>query len=173
MTSVTLTAERIPDVAGVQVRHRAAPRRWRALVATATALAVVATGLGCIVVGEVQADAQYRAARQSLYSTQQQMALARAQLASARGAVGLADAQVAQTAAALTDDRTALAEAQTALARTEANVRADGTTIIGLRTCLEGVERALNALSVGDARSAIAALDAVSTSCQGALSDDG
>jgi hypothetical protein len=170
MTSATVTVERRPDVATV---GRALPWRWRALVTRAIALAMMATGLGCVVVSETQADTQFSDSQRSLHSTQHQMELALAHLASARRDVGLVDAQVARAAAALTNDETALGEVQSALARAQTTVQAAGTAITGLRTCLGGVEGALNALSVGDQRSAVDALRAVSSSCQGALGDDG
>ncbi len=61
-----------------------------------------------------------------------------------------------------------LAADQTQLARAQAKVFAQGVSISQLDTCLSGVEKSLNQISLGDQTEAAATLSGVSTNCQNA-----
>jgi hypothetical protein len=65
-------------------------------------------------------------------------------------------------------DTAQLASVQAQLASTEANVFANGVSINDLDTCLSGVERALNQISLNDQVDAASTLDGVAASCRAA-----
>jgi hypothetical protein len=59
------------------------------------------------------------------------------------------------------------------LSAAQAHVTQQASLITSLQACLVGVEQALNELAVGNQASAIAALNAVSTSCTAAEASSG
>jgi hypothetical protein len=144
-------------------------RPWRALLAAL----VVAAALGYVASNEVRTDHTFDHTRQSLNATQQQLTTVQADLTQLRHTLRSLDGQAVQTKAALTSDFAQLLHTEVALAKSEGTVSSQGTTISTLQLCLGGVTQALNALSVGDQQTAIAALNDVSASCQSAVVDNG
>jgi septal ring factor EnvC (AmiA/AmiB activator) len=140
---------------------------------SAIAVVTFALGMGFFARNEIQTNTQFDNAHRSLNLTRRQIKMVRADLASVRQDLFLVDGQVHQTATALATDTTQLHEVQAALTNAQANVSTQGSDITALQSCLGGVEQALNALSVGDQGSALAALGTVSTSCQSAVAADG
>ena len=74
---------------------------------------------------------------------------------------------------ALSQDTSQLLGAQTSLAAAKAHVTQQALLIGSLKTCLAGVEQALNELAVGKQSGAIAALNSVSASCSAAEASSG
>ena len=145
-------------------------RRW---ILAAVAFVVLAGALGYLVGNEVQANTQFDQAHHSLDVTRIRIARVDVQLASVRRQLTGLQGQVTQDSATLAADTNKLNSAKVALADAEANNSRQNAVITDLDTCLGGVEEALNALSVGDQSHAVAALDAVSASCDSAVAADG
>jgi hypothetical protein len=135
--------------------------------------ALVAAALGYLIDDEVQAHHQFDRAQTSLGVTRHQTSNVSAQLATLHRNLGLLTAQVGNDATALSQDASQLKGAQAALAAARAHVSQQSSQIASLTTCLGGVERALNALSVGRKARAIAALESVSASCSNAAASSG
>ncbi len=136
--------------------------RW--IVGLALA-ALLAASLGYLVDDQVRAHDQLDHARSSLGVTKHQTKITSAELADLRRELDLLTKQVGSDTTALNQDGSQLKGAQAALAAAQAHVAQQDTRITSLATCLGGVERALNALSVGKRPRAIAALESVSASC--------
>jgi hypothetical protein len=136
---------------------------------------VVAFGssVGALVHNEVQANAQYTATHLSLTSLQHHLKVVLADVTSARRGFDANNSQLHQVTALLANDTAQLQAAQTELGDAQGHVAAQGISINDLHSCLGGVEQALNALSVGDQGSAIAALDLVAASCLRAVAPIG
>ena len=77
------------------------------------------------------------------------------------------------TVDALAEGTTKLDGARTALVNAQANVTQQSSATVNLHTCLGGVERALNALALGDPNGAVGALTAVAGSCSSAVTAGG
>ncbi len=140
---------------------------------SAAAFAVFAAGLGYLTGNETQANTQQVEAHRSLNLERQRIETTLAELASVRGNLDAINDQVSQSTTALADDALELLAAQSALAQAQVHVAAQGSSITALQSCLAGVEQALNALSVGDQGSALAALDVSTASCQSAVASGG
>jgi chromosome segregation ATPase len=149
-------------------RHRR--RRW---VVSVVAVVLVAVALGHLIDDQVQARHRYDRAQASLGVTRHQTGTVSAQLAGLRRNLALLTSQVGSDTTALNQDVSQLQGAQAALAAAEAHVSQQSSQITALRTCLGGVERALNALSVDKQARAIAALKSVSSSCSKAAASGG
>jgi hypothetical protein len=80
--------------------------------------------------------------------------------------LGNAEARLASTESSLASAQAGLASSQAGLANADANLALQGASITALNTCLGGVERALNQISVTDQQGAVSSLSAVSESCQ-------
>lgn len=137
------------------------------------AVLVVVAALAYVASNEVQTDRTLDHTRQSLTATQQQLSTVRTDLAQLRHALSVVNGQAVQTKAVLTSDFAQLLSTEVALAKSEGTASSQGTAISTLQLCLGGVTQALNALSVGDQPTAIAALNDVSASCQSAVVDNG
>ena len=135
--------------------------------------ALLAAALGFLVVDHVEAQDRTDVARSSLGVTTHQTKTTSAELADLRRDLDLLTKQVGSDATALNQDGSQLRGAQAALAAAEAHVSQQDTRITSLRTCLGGVEQALNALSVGKKARAIAALESVGASCSSAAAFSG
>ncbi|HVA06601.1 MAG TPA: hypothetical protein VNG12_07685 [Acidimicrobiales bacterium] len=154
------------------VAPRYGHRVWRtALVFGACVL--VAALIGALVEGVVRADDRYAAAHRSLGLTERDIASGRAELAAGLKRLDTLKVEVYLSTTQLASDASALQNARTALVDAQGRVSKQGTSITVLRSCLAGVEQALNALSVGDERSAIAALDGSRASCAAAVTSFG
>jgi len=149
------------------------PRRVRRWVAGVAVAVLVSGVLGLLANDEVRANTRFDRSHAALTLTRQRTAVVASELTVVRNQLHVVDGQVAQNHLALARDTTQLQGAQQALADARAHVSHQARDIVDLRTCLSGVEQALNALSVNDRGHAIAALDAVAGSCSAAVSADG
>jgi hypothetical protein len=134
---------------------------------------VFGTCSGALVHNEVGANAQYVATDRSLTSLQHHLKVVLADVTSARRGFDANNSQLHQVSALLANDAAQLQAVQTELSDAQGHVVQQGISINDLHSCLGGVEQALNALSVGDQGSAIAALDLVSASCLRAVAPNG
>ncbi len=135
--------------------------------------ALLAAALGYLIDDDVRAHDQFEQAQTSLGVTRHQTDSASSQLTELRRNLELLTTQVGNDSTALSQDTSQLKGAQTALAADEAHVTQQASQITSLQTCLGGVERALNALSVGKQSRAIKALNSVSSSCSAAAASSG
>ena len=170
---------RVTDIVPGQPSPGRAPRRPARRLSRITVVTIVTVGilfaaaLGYVVTGAVQANDRYDRTHAALGTTERQTRSVSRERGQLHAALALLSAHVASDSAAATQDTNQLKAAQTALADLEAHVTEQTALIGSLQTCLGGVERALNALSVGRPNHAIAALEAVTSSCQSAASTDG
>jgi septal ring factor EnvC (AmiA/AmiB activator) len=147
-------------------RRRPSSRvRWLAGIGAG---ALLVAALGYLIADQVQARHQFDRAQASLGVTRHQTATVSTQLAGLRRQLAHLTAQVGDDTTALNQDASQLKGAQSALAAALAHVTQQASHISSLQTCLGGVERALNALSVGKRARAISALRSVSSSCSAA-----
>lgn len=159
-------------------RHTSSVRgrsRWALAVRWFVWLAVMTLiGVSTVRVAEseVRANASSERAHQTLEGTETQIRLATSRLTAVRSALAVTEEQVGTDSDSLARDTQELNAARGALADVRAHVSQQSETIDDLHLCLGGIERALNALSVDDQADAIAALDAVSSSCEGASGSD-
>jgi hypothetical protein len=148
-------------------RDRRRDRRRAVGRLTVAYIAVLALLVGGVVValtanhGLHGTDAQLAAVRLRLEQTVGRARVAERQL----GTVTAASAAAGTTLRAETAQLTA---AQAQLASTEADVFTNGVSIGQLDTCLAGVERALNQISLNDQQGAAASLNGVATACRAA-----
>jgi hypothetical protein len=147
--------------------------RWRNWTLGATAFGVFASGMGILSNSSLQSGAQFRSAHGSLLTTRQRISTTLDDLASIRQDLTHIDRIVAKTTSDLTDDTTQLRRDLDALTEARAGVTTRGSAITSLQSCLGGVERSLNALTVGDQGSAFLALSSVTAACQEAVAADG
>ena len=168
-TEVRGAGAALPVVDTVPERPRR--RHWRTALIALLAV-VLASALGYLVGNEVQANTQFDQAHRSLDLTRGRihgvdvdLAAVQRQLAGMRG-------QVTQDSATLAADTAKLNSVKATLESSQANVSRQSAAIGSLHTCLGGVEEALNALSLGDQRHGLAALNAVASSCRAAEAAD-
>ena len=135
--------------------------------------AVWAGTLGYVTGNEVQANTQFDQTHRILDATRWRLALAAHDLAAVRHDLVVVNGQVAVDSTTLANDTTKLDGASTALANAQVNVSHQTSSTANLHTCLGGVQRALNALALGDPNRAVGALTAVAGSCQSAVSVSG
>jgi chromosome segregation ATPase len=144
--------------------------RWILWIAAG---ALFAGALGYLIPNQVQASDHYGQARTALGVTRQQTHTVTTQLDEVRRDLNILETQVGSDSTALSQDSSQLLGAQTALAAAQAHVTQQKSLITSLQTCLVGVERALNELSIGKLSNAIAALNSVSPSCTAAEASSG
>jgi hypothetical protein len=147
--------------------------RWRKWTLGAIAFGVFATGMGVLSDSSLQSGAQFRSAHGSLLVTRQRISATLGELASIRQDLAHVDRVVAKTRSDLTGDTTQLRRDLDALTEARAGVTTRGSAITNLQSCLGGVERSLNALTVGDQGSAFLTLSSVTAACQEAVAADG
>ncbi|MFZ0250174.1 MAG: hypothetical protein WAL61_09530 [Acidimicrobiales bacterium] len=150
-----------------RLTHRA--RRVCALGAAVLLLAV----LGALTHDQVLARARYDRAHASLGVTQRRAHTVSTQLQEVARDLRDLKTQVGSDTTALNQDSAQLLGAQTSLSAAQAHVTQQASLIGSLQACLVGVEQALNELAVGNQAGAIAALNAVSTSCTAAEASSG
>jgi len=166
-----LEVERRPFLVAPPPRTRLSRRaRW---ILALGAGALFAAALGYLIVDQVQARTQYDRAHTSLAMTQQRSRTVSAELREVSRDLSVLRTQVGSDTTALSQDSAQLLGAQTSLSAAQAHVTQQASLITSLQACLVGVEQALNELAVGNQASAIAALDAVSTSCTAAEASSG
>ena len=151
-------------------RKRRPGMRW---VIAGLALAVLAATFGYLAGNEVQANTQFDQAHRSLDVTRGHIHSVLSQLTTVKRELAIVNNQVTAASTALAQDTSQLQGVKKALINAQTNVTNQTSTIGDLQTCLGGVEQALNALAVGDQGPAIAALNAVSTSCARAVASNG
>ncbi len=137
------------------------------------AVALCAAAVGYLIVDQAQARTQYGRAQTALGVTEQRSRTVSAELKEASRDLSVLKTQVGSDTTALSQDSAQLLGAQTSLSAAQAHVTQQASLITSLQTCLVGVERALNELAVGSQTGAIAALNAVSTSCTAAEASSG
>ncbi len=133
---------------------------------------VAVATIGIMVGNEIQANTRFDQARRSLASVDTRTSLVDARLAAARSDLATLESQVTADSAVLAADTSTLDGALVALAESRQDVTSQSAVIGNLQTCLGGVEKALNALSLADQKDAVAALRAVATACTAAVSAD-
>jgi small-conductance mechanosensitive channel len=138
-----------------------------------TASVLFAAMLGSLAADQVAARQHFDRTHAALDVTQRRTHTVAAHLAELSRDLSLLRTQVGSDSTALTQDSAQLLGAQTSLSAAQAHVTRQASLITSLQTCLVGVERALNALAVGDQPDAIAALNAVSASCTAAEAASG
>jgi hypothetical protein len=166
-TSVLVEEHRFTPV---PERRPPARRPWRVALAS---FALFAAALGYLVGNQVQVNTQFDQAHASLHLARHQTTVVVSDLAAVRRDLHILDGQVQTDTASLTSNTAQLKNMQTALLQAQSTVSAQGSTINGLQTCLGGVEQSLNALSIGDQAKGLAALSAVSGTCQSVASASG
>jgi len=170
MTSLLETDRRPSPTGRAPARRASHPARW---ILAIVAVALVAGALGSLIADQVNAHDQFARAQGSLGVTRQHTQTVSAQLAELRGGLSVLKTQIGNDTTALNQDASQLLGAQTSLSAARAHVTQQATLIGSLQTCLGGVEQALNALAVGNQPQAIAALNAVSSSCTTAEASSG
>jgi hypothetical protein len=154
-----------------RVPRRPARRSLRIAGCTAVVLSVAA--LGFLVSDVVESNATYDRAHSALGATDHQAKSVSGQLAQLRSALALLSARVANDTATAEQDTNQLKAAQAELAALQKHVTQQTALIGSLHTCLGGVERALNALSVDRPDQVVLALQAVRPSCTSAAGANG
>jgi hypothetical protein len=152
------------------------PRRTARRIDRIAGIAVVAlcvAALGYVVADALDANATYDRAHSALATTEGQNKSVSEDLAQLRASLALLSARVANDTAAATQDANQLKTAQAELVALQEHVTQQTVLIGSLRTCLGGVERALNALSVGRPDRVVVELQAVGASCKSATGTDG
>jgi chromosome segregation ATPase len=134
---------------------------------------LLTAALGYLIPGQVEARDHYVQAQRALGVTRQRTHTAAAQLDEVRRDLSILETRVGSDSTALSQETSQLLGAQTSLAGAKAHVTQQALLISSLRTCLEGVEQALNELAVGSQSGAIAALNSVSASCSAAEATSG
>jgi|SRR5271157_5338630 len=167
-----LETERRPFMRPQRQTHPRLSRRGRWFVGVVLG-ALFAAALGYLIDDQVQAHDQFDRAQTSLGVTRHATDSVSDQLTELRRNLELLITQVGNDSTALNQDAAQLNGAQAALAADEAHVSQQASQITSLHTCLGGVERALNALSVGKKSRAIKALNSVSSSCSAAVASSG
>ena len=167
-----LEVDRRPFLMSHPARRRTSRRkRWVLWIAAGALFAAV---LGYLIPDQVQArDRVRRGPTRRSASRASRPAPRRAQLDEVRRDLSILKTQVGSDSTALSQDSSQLLGAQTSLAAAKAHVSQQALLIPHCRTCLVGVEQALNELAVGKQASAIAALNSVSASCTAAEASSG
>jgi hypothetical protein len=141
-------------------------RRYRYRRVLAAAMALVLLGVGSWVVGtDLQAQSRLRHERQSLATAQTHLVTARHDLVDEVYARGLASAHLAEVRTALTTTLAEVATTEGAVVTTDKMAYIDGLAIGTLRTCLGGVQAALQQITAHDNSGATADISAVSAAC--------
>jgi hypothetical protein len=134
---------------------------------------VLALALAYVISDQVQARDRYAQAQAALGVTLQRTHATGAQLDEVHRELSILKTQVGSDSTAFSQEFSQLLGAQTSLAAAKAHVTQQALLISSLKTCLAGVEQALNELAVGKQPGAIAALNSVSVSCSAAEASSG
>ena len=170
MVTDELVSERVEAVTDAGKKSRVRHRRW---IIGVLVLAMLGTAIGLVASDERAANTQFDLTHQSLNSIRRSIDGVVTTLDATRGQLVDVNGQVGDATTALTKDASQLKGAETALANAQSHVSVQTTVLSDLRTCLGGVQQALNALAVGGQSLAIGALNSVSSSCQGAVAASG
>jgi cell division protein FtsL len=140
------------------------PDRWRLRSVYLCAVLLLAVGTVVAVASHNQlarTQSDLATTRTDLHQTLGRLVVARRHLAATASGSNAAKATLDAESAALAADQKQLATAQ-------ANVYSNGVSIGNLDTCLSGVQKALNLISLGNQAGGAVALSDVATSCQSA-----
>jgi hypothetical protein len=171
MSSDVLAVLEHPDGRRDDMPPKPTPRyRW---VLAALAVTVFVAGMATLADNEVGTNTRFDSVHRSLTLSRHQRAYVLAVLQATREQLDTDVTETTQSSAALTDDTEQLHSVQSTLQNDRAGVTRQGSSIVALQSCLGGVQEALNALSVGDPKSAVDSLVAVSAACQNAVASDG
>ena len=171
MAIFLLDVERESVVPGVFPKWRPSIRReW---VVGALACMVFATTICLVVVNETQINTDFAKTRYSLSLIQHHTDSISADLATIRHDLSVVKGQVGTDSVARVTDTSQLQKVQKVLASAQANVSHQTSLIGDLRSCLDGVEQASNALAVSDQSGAVNALNAGAQSCAAAQASSG
>jgi hypothetical protein len=102
----------------------------------------------------------------SLTSTRAELRRTLEQVATTGAALARITGQSTAAGQTLEMETAQLGTDQQQLAAAEANIHANGVSIADLDTCLSGVEKALNQISLGNKSGAVATLNGVASSCR-------
>jgi hypothetical protein len=160
------------NLEGAEGSRRRGTRLWAWIIGV-LALALFGAAMGYVASSERATNAQFDLAHQSLTATQRSIDRVVTRLDVTRHQLTVVDGQVVDDTSTLASDSAQLREAKTALANAQTHESDQTSVLVDLETCLGGVEQAENALAVGAQSVAINALNAVSTSCQGAVAANG
>jgi septal ring factor EnvC (AmiA/AmiB activator) len=144
------------------------PRRRHPFVALITVLILAGVAFGLVVHDEIRTNTQADRTHRALDVTRAHLRMVVANLTTVRHQVHVLAAQVSQVTQALAADEANLKVVQTELTNEESDVSHQTALIADLQTCLGGVQKALNALSVADQSRAIGSLNSVSSNCSDA-----
>jgi hypothetical protein len=139
-------------------------RRGRAL--RVACLVVLLGGGTYLTANERQANTQTDQVHVTMAQVNRRTAIALRQLATVRGQLADHDDVVTAASFIISTDTIELQTIAAALATARADAATQAADITNLATCQNGVQQALNALSVGDQSHALGALSTVSTACQ-------
>ncbi len=139
------------------------PRR-RLLVVYAMGLLVLAS----VVVAAFQLHSQWGRTNGSLTTTRAELRRTIQQIATSRAALAKVGHQSTAAGQTLETETARLGADQQQLSAAEANIHNNGVSISDLDTCLSGVEKALNQISLGNTSGAAGTLNGVSASCRNA-----
>lgn len=166
-----LETDRRPLPTGPAPSQRVSGRaRW---ILAMVPVALVAAALVLLITDQITAYDQFGRAQRSLGITRRHTQTVSAELNELSRDLRVLKTQVGSDTTALNQDASQLLGAQTSLSAAQAHVTQQASLIGSLQTCLGGVEQALNALAVGNQPQAIAALNAVSSSCTAAEASSG
>jgi uncharacterized protein HemX len=157
------------DAEGAETPTTSAPkdrssRSWGLGIAAAVAVLVL---IGAVTVGFVS-HAHLGQARSSLSSERARLRHTEALAATARSELAAVQGQSDAAGHTLASESTQLAADQAQLAHAQADVFAQGVSISELDTCLSGVEKSLNQISLDDQSGAAATLNGVAANCRAA-----
>ncbi len=144
-------------------RATGAARRRMALVALA--MVTAAALIWALTASVVQARAELRRTHRSLAEVRIQTRHVLHQITVTTTQIGRVQSTVANLQTTLDGDDATLAKEGQQLSQDQGTLTSQGVSITALGTCLNGVQGAVNALSVGDQGSAVAALDQVNAAC--------
>lgn len=142
------------------------PTRWPKRLVAVLAGVVVLSLLGAGVASDLAVRSQLRQARASLGVERVRLASTLHELATVQSKLATTSTQRGTLQVALELATWQLSGAKTNLATATTNLSAQQSAITALDTCLGGVERALNQISVGNQSGAVTSLSAVAASCQ-------
>jgi septal ring factor EnvC (AmiA/AmiB activator) len=158
------------------VRPEALPRAVRRRsprIALVVVLLVAVAALVFLLGNERQATTQFEQAHDALVQTKSRIAATEVQLTAVREDLQFLKVQINTSETALSSDSALLQSVRTALVQAQKDAADKSSYIANLKTCQGGVQQALNALSVGDEKHAVSALNGVSTACQSAAASGG
>jgi len=163
-----------PDAPGPRPRETPPRRRRRRLVLVVVPAVLVGSAvLAAAVRSDLQVRSELRQARSSLSTTRTRLTSTLENLSAVKTSLTATTTQGETLRVALDITAWELAGARANLTTTQSSLSNADTGIVTLNTCLGGVEKALNQISVGDQSGAVGSISAVAGSCQAAQGQGG